>query len=587
MKGQHQAQVDGAPAANGLLTDLACGLLAVAVLPLAVGWHLTPILGESATVWARRRTLMLRVGLAATLGLALLVMSWGTLLAWGVPWGWGTTAALAVGWLLLSPSALVLALWRMPRLSTRASQNRTAPAVTDRVRQASWQGMILRARRAVQGYGACALAVVVLADTRDRWTRWRDARHARPPESQWVRPTCYSWWLRVLTEPGELVVLPDDPPRVVIIAVSRHGKTSAQRDLVLHGLQRHWRVVVFDLKGDTGDAAAYIEDAAAQGRTALRWSERCPFDPFAGGNEASVEVIAALLPSSGSTDSQQQHWANQSKDLVRAMQTGREGSPKSMSQLRAWLYDPLEHMHPDERSSWRGNRVNQDSLAHAVGDVRRAIEGVRSGWLDGGLHPHGWSWDENPKNPWDLVVVSGSDEATRRGVRAMLADLTHYRVLENGRRRWTNDSDKREGDPAAYDRPMLILLDEAASILDAPGAPAIAVEVEQIRASGIGLGVAAQSYVGLGDQRERLVTSGATLLIGNTPAPEELSQLAGTVRGQEVAHQGDERGLTGGTSAREQHQAALDPDRVRSLPPGVWALLEPGQPVRWICFPHR
>ncbi|MEI6623299.1 MAG: hypothetical protein WCP28_15470, partial [Actinomycetes bacterium] len=45
--------------------------------------------------------------------------------------------------------------------------------------------------------------------------------------------------------------------------------------------------------------------------------------------------------------------------------------------------------------------------------------------------------------------------------------------------------------------------------------------------------------------------------------------------------------LTGQTAAREQKAMRLDPDRLREAPPGLTAVVESGQPVRWaaVCPP--
>lgn len=151
----------------------------------------------------------------------------------------------------------------------------------------------------------------------------------------------------------------------------------------------------------------------------------------------------------------------------------------------------------------------------------------------------------------------------------MLVDLAAY----------LNDEARRT--PAA--KPLLVIMDEAQTMLDNPDTPEVAQAFEQMRSAGAGIIVACQSVPRTGRARRTHHPAGADFLIGNMAEAEDLVALAGTVKAVEVAHQGTRAGhiLLARTAAREQAQQRLDPDRLREAPTGVFALVERGRPVVW------
>jgi hypothetical protein len=95
---------------------------------------------------------------------------------------------------------------------------------------------------------------------------------------------------------------------------------------------------------------------------------------------------------------------------------------------------------------------------------------------------------------------------------------------------------------------------------------------ERLRSFNAGVVLAAQSIEGLHDdeaERARLLNSASTLIAHRLADPDPIVTRAGTVRRAERSHQLDDTGPTGQGSLRIQDTYRVDPNDVRSLPPGV------------------
>lgn len=85
-------------------------------------------------------------------------------------------------------------------------------------------------------------------------------------------------------------------------------------------------------------------------------------------------------------------------------------------------------------------------------------------------------------------------------------------------------------------------------------------------------GLAAQSVEGLHDdpaERDRLLNSASTLIAHRLADPDPIVTRAGTTKRAERSHQLDPTGATGMGSLRLQDTYRIDPNDLRSLPPGV------------------
>lgn len=522
-------------------------LVLLLCLPCVVAWKLSPVLAEHPGWWDFRR--WPSVAAVAVSGAG------ATALAWSSESGlasmnWDLQAfalATALWWLWLVPIAYVLARWRRGLIATSVSENRHDPRRADRVRRAVWRASHERASRVARGLTYPRHLGIFLEDDRRDWlTRKRDSRERH-------RGTHAAWQL-----PGtRIVTIPDEPRSAVVLGGTGSGKTVLLRRLTAAALASGWRVVFLDCKGNSEDAEHLLRLGGALRVGSTSWPASA-FDAWRGDGAAVATKTARCLPLDAPT--YYRHRAEAALFAIAEMGPWRT-SAEVLDRLAApakWVTDrrALAALMVKE-----GRTATHEAVAS---EVRAALRGVQ-GLVDGG--PGAWSWDDEETR---LIVVSldaGANSAHRVAAGLMLADLNAYRQ-------------SRRGDDA---RPLIVILDEGSVLLDDPQAPDLAVLAEQVRSQGIGLVVAAQSVEGLGQQGARLLAAGGDLLAARTGDPEVIARLAGTVRVQEVAHQGAHGGrkTTGVTTAREQAAHRLDPDRLREAPPGCFALVERGQPVRW------
>jgi hypothetical protein len=106
---------------------------------------------------------------------------------------------------------------------------------------------------------------------------------------------------------------------------------------------------------------------------------------------------------------------------------------------------------------------------------------------------------------------------------------------------------------------------------------------ERLRDVGVPVIFGAQSPEGLGDERQQwrlLHTVGGGLVLHQTPDPDTLVQLAGTVRVPEQAWQLDPWGPAGQARVHMTDRPRVDPNQVRQLHPGEAFLVHGGRAVK-------
>lgn len=544
---------------------VAVGVALAALLPLVLGWRVAPLLAEHPEAWRRHAWRLPALGASALIGFGVLVAAASALLGRAWPLGWGTLAAVCLLWAALAPLGLIVALARLPRLATALAEGRADPRTADRIRHAITEGATRDATEQAAQADGDRLGAVVQDDKRDHLTRWRDRRHRKP----------HPW------QSGTWLVLPEKPPRAVVLAESGLGKTETLRAIVSAALLRGERVVVFDLKGDQRDLSRYLDDAARLNKPAVAWPA-CPFDTWRGTLATAVNAILAQLPQPSGPSAY--YYNGHRRALYAAGGVAPVGKDDESGIKCPWerTIDLLARLRKPAHTT-----TNAELLARMMqktsggrtqaAETADAVEGAFAGLgglIDGRNRPNGWGWDDT--DPWQLAVVSasGTDERDRRAVAMMLRDLEDYR---RSRRSHTA-------------KPLLVVIDEGAALLSSPeaGGGLIETQAEQLRSAGIGLVVAAQSVAGLGDAAPRLLTAGTARIVGSLADPAEIVRLAGGVRRPEMAHQGTQHGadLTGGANVREEITDAIDPDRVRHLDIGqvvvsvtnrapLWAVIRP------------
>jgi hypothetical protein len=169
----------------------------------------------------------------------------------------------------------------------------------------------------------------------------------------------------------------------------------------------------------------------------------------------------------------------------------------------------------------------------------------------------------------DLAVLTIPTIASRTdadaAVRLVLEDLGHFATKRKA----------RVGDDA------LLVLDEFSAV---QGGTEQAIHLaERLRDVGVPVVFGAQSPEGLGDERQQrrlLHTIGGGLVLHQSPNPDALVQLAGTVRVAEQAWQLDPWGPAGQARVHMTDRPRVDPNRVRQLYPGEAFLVCGGRAVK-------
>jgi hypothetical protein len=169
----------------------------------------------------------------------------------------------------------------------------------------------------------------------------------------------------------------------------------------------------------------------------------------------------------------------------------------------------------------------------------------------------------------DLAVLTIPTIASRTdadaAVRLVLEDLGHFATRRKA----------RVGDD------VLLVLDEFSAV---QGGTDQAIHLaERLRDVGVPVVFGAQSPEGLGDERQQwrlLHTIGGGLVLHQTPDPDLLVQLAGTVRVAEQAWQLDPWGPAGQARVHMTDRPRVDPNQVRQLHPGEAFLVCGGRAVK-------
>jgi hypothetical protein len=220
---------------------------------------------------------------------------------------------------------------------------------------------------------------------------------------------------------------------------------------------------------------------------------------------------------------------------------------------------------------WRGDQTARADLEQLAADpqVLAGLRGRYSAFFRSlqGKADGRWGLEDV-----DLAVLTIPTIASRTdadaAVRLLLEDLGHFATKRKA----------RTGDDA------LLVLDEFSAV---QGGTEQAIHLaERLRDVGVPVVFGAQSPEGLGDERQQrrlLHTIGGGLVLHQTPDPDTLVALAGTVRVAEQAWQLDPWGPAGQAKVFMADRPRVDPNQVRQLYPGEAFLVHGGRAVKlWI-----
>lgn len=195
-------------------------------------------------------------------------------------------------------------------------------------------------------------------------------------------------------------------------------------------------------------------------------------------------------------------------------------------------------------------QVNQVRLRY------EAFFGQTRGVLD-----NGWAW-EDTQAAYLLLDSLALREETSGLARFLFEDFAHYFTSRKA--------------PGQF---CMLIVDEFSALAGNSG---MAGRVEQARGFNTSLVLAPQVVAGMGDPVEaaRIIGSVETVICHRVNTPEEIIALAGTRRVIEYSSHYAMDGATGEGSARMQHQYKVDPNHVRSLPPGAAFIISRGRAMK-------
>jgi hypothetical protein len=370
-------------------------------------------------------------------------------------------------------------------------------------------------------------------------------------------------WLRKRGRSIE-VAIPEREQRLAmaVLGIPGSGKTYTLLRRVWIAAQAGMRVIFLDCKGTDPGLAWQVTCAyrlANSGAIVGFWPTQ-PLDCWRGDGMAIANRLLAV-----------EDWASEGGGLyyrrmaTLALQlacTPPSGPPRnSRDFLRRLDIRKLQQL-------WRGDPTTQADLEQLAADPQ-VLAGVRGRYSAffrslAGTADGCWGLEDV-----DLAVLTIPTIASRTdadaAVRLVLEDLGHFATRRKA----------RVGDD------VLLVLDEFSAV---QGGTDQAIHLaERLRDVGVPVVFGAQSPEGLGDERQQwrlLHTVGGGLVLHQTPNPEALVALAGTVRTPEQAWQLDAWGPAGQARVHMADRPRVDPNQVRQLHPGEAFLIQGGRAVK-------
>jgi hypothetical protein len=360
------------------------------------------------------------------------------------------------------------------------------------------------------------------------------------------------------------VVIPEREQRLAmaVLGIPGSGKTVTLLRRVWIAARSGMRVVFVDCKGTDPGLAWQVTCAyrlANPGAVVGFWPTQA-LDCWRGDGMAITNRLLAV-----------EDWASEGGGLyyrrmaTLALQlacTPASGPPRnSQAFLRRLDIRKLQQL-------WRGDPTAQADLEQLAADptVMAGVRGRYSAFFRAlaGTADGCWGLEDV-----DLAVLTIPTIASRTdadaAVRLVLEDLGHFATRRKA----------RVGDD------VLLVLDEFSAV---QGGTDQAIHLaERLRDVGVPVIFGAQSPEGLGDERQQwrlLHTVGGGLVLHQTPNPDPLITLAGTIRTPEQAWQLDPWGPAGQARIHMEERPRVDPNQVRQLHPGEAFVIQAGRAVK-------
>jgi Bacterial protein of unknown function (DUF853) len=309
-------------------------------------------------------------------------------------------------------------------------------------------------------------------------------------------------------------------------------------------------VFYLDGKGDRETAQRFcglMDDAGRRARV-------FPNEPFDGWRGEAHEVHGRLMEIVDYSSKGPAAWYRDvAKNVLRLVCEHPDGPPRSsQTVLERMEIGRLRAAHEGSSAldALNGDQVKQVRLRYEAffGQTRGALDGT-------------WAWEDTTAAYLLLDSLALREEASGLA-RFLFEDFAHYFTTRKPREQW-----------------CVLVVDEFSALAQGAG---MAARIEQARGFKTGLVLAPQVVQGMGDESEaaRIMGSVETVVCHRVNTPEEIVRLAGTRLRMEYSTHYAREGSTGEGSARAQHQYKVDPNKVRSLDPGMAYVISRGRAMR-------
>jgi hypothetical protein len=309
-------------------------------------------------------------------------------------------------------------------------------------------------------------------------------------------------------------------------------------------------VFYLDGKGDRETAERFSGLMADAGRSARVF----PNERFAGWRGQAHEIHSRLMGIIDYADTGGASWYRDvAKTVLRLVCDHPQGPPRTSGEVLARMdLALLGAVYP-------ASSAVAALTAAQVAQVRLRYEaffGQIRGQLDGT-----WAWEDASAG---YVLLDSMTLAEEVGglARFLFEDFMHYIAHRKPRSRF-----------------CVLIVDEFSSLSQSAS---MAGRVEQARGFRASLILAPQVVEGMGGELEtaRILGSVETVISHRVNTPEQIVALAGTRKTPELSTRLAEDGLTRDRTVRIEQRATIDPNKVRSLPPGTAYLISRGRAMK-------
>lgn len=302
------------------------------------------------------------------------------------------------------------------------------------------------------------------------------------------------------------------------------------------------RVYFLDGKGDSGTQRDFVASMLQAGiePDEIGAFPQAPFNGWkTSGSEQDryTQLLSRLLAVVRSTEP---YYEDTTRHFVATALKERNALPRSSNELVS--------------------RLNEITAPQSADRRERAIETVMrfEAFFDsfhGGLNG---DWDFNDKRAAYILLRGASQEREAGRLAEYLFECFKHFATET---------------KPSFDNALLIVDEFPALQRDAD----VAGLLERLRSFGCSVVLSAQSFDGLGCERERIIGAAHTVVLHRTPLADELVRVAGTIQAQAVTSQIHlDAGMTGRGTTTSEHRFRVDPNDIRTLDRGEVVMISAG-----------